>query len=142
MDCQLIILLPGVKGATTKLEETQDPFPVDHPSWQSIRTLAGLGASDYTKAKSTELWPRKTDKTRLSSCGESDGKLLASTEELEPSSDSVRSWRPQVQINAFTFSLFSRIFKVTTYETQRRKKMAGCVGTNVKDAKLVFNCLH
>lgn len=126
MDCQLVILLPGVKGAATKLEETQDPFPVGHPSLQSIRTLVGVGASDYTKAKSTELWPRKTDKTRLSSCGEGNGKLSASTEELEPSSDSVRSWRPPVQINAFTFSLFIRIFKVTAYETQRRKKMAGC----------------
>lgn len=77
MDGQLVILLPGVKGTTTKLEETQDPFPVGHPSLQSIRrTLAGLGASDYKKAKSTELWPRKIDKTRLSSCGESDGKTL------------------------------------------------------------------
>lgn len=66
MDCQLVILLPGVKGATTKLEEMQDLFPVGHPSSQSIRTLAGLGASDYKKAKSTELWPREIDKTRLS----------------------------------------------------------------------------
>lgn len=79
-DYQLLIFLLWAKGATMKLKEMLDPSPWAIHLCDLLGLLLVLEAFDYKNAKSTEPWPRKTDKACLYRWGRDDGELIASAE--------------------------------------------------------------